>query len=104
MRQLIAASAKQLNLSTVVVRSGATHDAQSLGRLAPMGMIFVPSVGGVSHAPGEFTRPEDVVNGVNVLLLTALQLDAQNWYLQLKSVNQSHTAFVINRRFVVRVS
>jgi N-carbamoyl-L-amino-acid hydrolase len=62
-----------------VVRSGATQDAQSIGRLAPMGMIFVPSVGGISHSPDEFTRPEDVVNGVNALLLTTLQLDAQNW-------------------------
>ena len=78
-RQMIAESAKQLNLSTAVVRSGATQDAQSIGRLAPMGMIFVPSVGGISHSPDEFTRPEDVVNGVNVLLLTTLQLDAQNW-------------------------
>lgn len=78
-RQMIAESAKHLNLSTAVVRSGATQDAQSIGRLAPMGMIFVPSVGGISHSPDEFTRPEDVVNGVNVLLLTTLQLDAQNW-------------------------
>jgi beta-ureidopropionase / N-carbamoyl-L-amino-acid hydrolase len=79
LRQIIAASAKQLNLSTTVVRSGATHDAQSMARLAPMGMIFVPSVGGISHAPEEFTRPQDVINGVNVLLLSALQADAQNW-------------------------
>lgn len=79
LRQMIAESAKQLNLSTAVVRSGATHDALSIGRLAPMGMIFVPSVGGISHAPDEFTRPQDVINGVNVLLLTTMQLDAQNW-------------------------
>jgi N-carbamoyl-L-amino-acid hydrolase len=79
LRQMIAESAKQLNLSTVLVRSGATHDALSIGRLAPMGMIFVPSVGGISHAPDEFTRPQDIVNGVNVLLLATMQLDAQNW-------------------------
>jgi N-carbamoyl-L-amino-acid hydrolase len=40
-----------------------------------MGMIFVPSVGGISHSPKEFTKPEDVTNGVNVLLQTMLGLD-----------------------------
>jgi N-carbamoyl-L-amino-acid hydrolase len=46
-----------------------------MARLGPMGMIFVPSVGGISHAPSEFTRPQDVVNGANVLLRTLLALD-----------------------------
>jgi N-carbamoyl-L-amino-acid hydrolase len=61
------------------VQSGATHDAQSMGRLAPMGMIFVPSVRGISHAPEEFTPPQDVINGVNVLLRSVLQLDSQTF-------------------------
>lgn len=38
-------------------------------------MIFVPSVGGVSHAPGELTRPGDMANGANVLLQTILRID-----------------------------
>jgi N-carbamoyl-L-amino-acid hydrolase len=42
-------------------------------------MIFVPSVGGISHAPEEFTQPQDVVNGVNVLLRSVLQLDSQKF-------------------------
>jgi len=79
LRQLIADSAKQLNLSTKVLPSGATHDAQSMSRLAPSGMIFIPSIGGISHAPEEFSRPQDIVNGANVLLQTVLRLDAQNW-------------------------
>jgi N-carbamoyl-L-amino-acid hydrolase len=48
--------------------SGAGHDAQEIARIAPIGMIFVPSVAGVSHSPNELTRPEDVTNGANVLL------------------------------------
>jgi N-carbamoyl-L-amino-acid hydrolase len=76
---MIETSAKQLNLSTGLVRSGATQDAQSMGRLAPMGMIFVPSVKGISHSPEEFTHPQDVINGVNVLLRTTLAADAENW-------------------------
>lgn len=57
--------------------SGAGHDAQDMTRLGPAGMIFVPSVAGISHAPREFTRPADVENGANVLLRTLLALDAE---------------------------
>jgi N-carbamoyl-L-amino-acid hydrolase len=42
-----------------------------------MGMIFVPSVGGISHSPKEFTKPADITNGANVLLRTLLALDAE---------------------------
>jgi len=79
LRKIIADSAGQLGLTTKLVPSGATHDAQSIGRLAPIGMIFVPSVGGISHAPEEFTQPQDVVNGANVLLRSVLQLDEQKF-------------------------
>jgi len=55
--------------------SGAGHDAQDMARLGPAGMIFVPSVAGISHSPREFSRPEDIANGANVLLQTLLKLD-----------------------------
>ncbi len=55
--------------------SGAGHDAQDIARIAPTGMIFVPSVGGISHSPNEFTRPEDMANGANVLLQAILKID-----------------------------
>ncbi len=48
--------------------SGAGHDAQMLARLCPSGMVFVPSVGGISHNPAEFTSPGHVEAGANVLL------------------------------------
>jgi len=79
LRQIIADAAKQLNLSTKLLPSGATHDAQSMARLAPVGMIFVPSIGGISHSPEEFSRPQDIVNGANVLLGAVQRLDSQNW-------------------------
>jgi N-carbamoyl-L-amino-acid hydrolase len=79
LRQLVTESAKQLNLTTKLLPSGATQDAQSMARLAPSGMIFIPSIGGISHAPEEFSRPQDVVNGVNVLLRAVLHLDTQKW-------------------------
>src|SRR5674476_1391802 len=56
--------------------SGAGHDAQNMARICPMGMIFIPRVGGISHAPKEFSRPQDVTNGANGLLQALLKLDA----------------------------
>ena len=60
--------------------SGADHDAAIFAKMGiPTGMIFVPSVGGISHAPKEFTKPQDVVNGANVLLQAILALDNAAW-------------------------
>ena len=75
-RALIERSAAALGLATRVLPSGAGHDAQAVAALGPMGMIFVPSVAGVSHSPKELTRPADVTNGANVLLGALLALDA----------------------------
>ncbi len=57
--------------------SGAGHDAMNVARLAPYGMIFVPSRGGVSHAPDEFTDDEALVVGVRALLTTLERIDAE---------------------------
>jgi beta-ureidopropionase / N-carbamoyl-L-amino-acid hydrolase len=78
-KQAIENSARGLGLTTTHLPSGAGHDAQHMARLGPTGMIFVPSVGGISHAPTEFTKPRDVANGANVLLQTILALDTAAW-------------------------
>lgn len=75
-QKTIEAAAKGLGLTTQYQPSGAGHDAQYMAQIAPSGMIFCPSVGGISHSPKEFTKPQDVVNGANVLLQTILRLDA----------------------------
>ena len=75
-RKLIDETAKSLGLSTRWMPSGAGHDAQEIARLCPVGMIFVPSVEGISHSPKEYSRPEDIANGANVLLHTLLKLDS----------------------------
>ena len=74
-RRLIDQSAKELGLTTKVMPSGAGHDAQDMARLGPVGMIFIPSVGGISHSPKEFSKPKDIENGANVLLGTLMKLD-----------------------------
>ena len=74
-RSCIAQAAGDLGHSTIFLPSGAGHDAQNLARIAPMGMIFVPSVKGISHSPKEYSRPEDIERGANVLLQTILRID-----------------------------
>ena len=75
LREVIRKSAESLGLTTLSLPSGAGHDAQSLALLAPMGMIFVPSVDGISHSPKELTLPGDVEAGANVLLSSVLATD-----------------------------
>ena len=77
-RSTIVEAAKQLGLSTKLLPSGAGHDAQEIAALCPIGMIFVPSRDGISHSPREFSKAEDITNGVNVLLHSVLKLDAWN--------------------------
>lgn len=76
MRSHIAAAAKLLGLSSRSMPSGAGHDAQDLARICPIGMIFIPSVGGISHSPKEYSTPQAVTNGANVLLHALLAADA----------------------------
>ncbi|GJG85474.1 Zn-dependent hydrolase [Gemmatimonadetes bacterium T265] len=79
MRAIIADAARGLGLSTRALPSGAGHDAQEMARIAPTGMIFVPSVGGISHSPKEFTRPRDCANGANVLLQAVIAVDGRTF-------------------------
>src|SRR5437764_10333162 len=78
LRSLIDQSAKDLGLTTRQMPSGAGHDAQDMARLAPVGMIFIPSIGGISHSPREFSRPKDIENGANVLLGAVMKVDRAN--------------------------
>ena len=75
LRKLIDESARSIGLTTKALPSGAGHDAQDMARLVPTGMIFVPSVAGISHSPKEFTHAKDMANGATVLLHTILCLD-----------------------------
>lgn len=70
----IAHHAQALGLSQQRMTSGAGHDAQMLARICPTSMIFVPSVGGISHNPAEHTDQEDLIAGANVLLASLTEL------------------------------
>ena len=76
-QDFIEQNAADLGLSSKRMYSGAGHDAQDMALITPVGMIFVPSKGGISHSPDEFTSPDDMANGANVLLRTLLRLDRE---------------------------
>ena len=71
----IATVCSHLGLDTHPLPSRASHDAQNIARITDMGMIFVPSQAGLSHAADEYTSPEHCAQGANVLLHTLIQLD-----------------------------
>jgi N-carbamoyl-L-amino-acid hydrolase len=74
-QRAIAQASKDLNLSCLSLPSRASHDAQELALFTDIGMIFVPSELGVSHAETEYTSPQECAGGANVLLHTLLKLD-----------------------------
>ena len=75
MQQLIADAAGIAGLEHISLPSGAGHDAQAIAAITPAAMVFVPSVGGISHAPAEYSTPEDCANGAQVLLNVLLLAD-----------------------------
>ena len=77
MQQLIADAAGMAGLEHVSLPSGAGHDAQAIAAITPAAMVFVPSVNGISHAPAEYSAPEDCANGAQVLLNALLLADGR---------------------------
>ena len=74
-QEVIAQATTNLGLSQRSLPSGAGHDAQAMAAITRSGMIFVPSVDGISHSPQEYTSPEDCANGASTLLNSLLLLD-----------------------------
>ena len=77
MQGLVAEAADQAGLSFQSLPSGAGHDAQAMAAITESGMVFVPSVAGISHSPREFTAPADCANGAQALLNMLLMADAR---------------------------
>jgi N-carbamoyl-L-amino-acid hydrolase len=71
---LLAKLCQQLGYDYRLIPSGAGHDAQIISSLCPSGMIFIPSVDGLSHVPEEAINPEDLEKGANLLLQAILHL------------------------------
>jgi N-carbamoyl-L-amino-acid hydrolase len=65
---------KSLGIQSRRMISGAGHDAQLMARICPSAMIFIPSIGGISHSPEENSSPEALGDGANTLLHALLML------------------------------
>lgn len=75
---LIEKAVKELAIEYEVIPSGAFHDSLIMASVFPTGMIFVPSVEGISHSREELTHTEDIKRGLEVLLKTVLEADNMN--------------------------
>ena len=75
MQALVAEAAENCGMTWEPLASGAGHDAQAVANIAPVAMIFVPSIDGISHAIEEYSTPQDCANGAQVLLELLLLAD-----------------------------
>jgi allantoate deiminase len=73
-QDVLERAAEQEGASHMRLPSGAGHDAMILGRHVPAGMLFVPSRGGVSHSPAEYTAPEQCELGARILARALAEL------------------------------
>lgn len=85
-QQIIRDKADLLGLSHLDLPSGAGHDAQDMALLTPTGMIFIPSVDGISHAPNEYSTPQAIAKGTQLLLNTLLEIDQTDFNPQLENL------------------
>ena len=74
----IQSTCDDMGIHPLQIVSGAYHDSLFVGEFAPMGMVFIPSHDGISHDPDEFTNPEDIVLGTEVLANTLVSLANRN--------------------------
>ncbi|MEZ4870671.1 MAG: Zn-dependent hydrolase [Bdellovibrionales bacterium] len=74
MQSLIEHEAKSMGITSIKMPSGAGHDGQFFGKYMPMGMIFIPSLNGVSHSPDEWSSLEHIEIGANLLLNSILKI------------------------------
>jgi len=72
---IIKKSCDEIGYSSKKMLSGAGHDAVSLSKVMPTGMIFIPCKNGISHSEKEFASNKDMIAGCNVLLKTVIKMN-----------------------------
>ena len=86
---MVEATAGRLGLAARRMPSGAGHDAQMLARVCPAAMVFVPSVGGISHNVEELTAADDLAAGAMVMFELAVQLAGAGVVQQVRGVQDA---------------
>ena len=76
LHSLLAEEAEKLGIPHLDMPSGAGHDAQTMQSLCPSGLVFVPSRGGISHAPEEWSDWADIEKGAQVMLNALMRLSS----------------------------
>ncbi|CAI8051758.1 N-carbamoyl-L-amino acid hydrolase [Geodia barretti] len=94
MRDWVGEAAERAGFTWELVPSGAGHDAQAIATIAPMAMVFVPSVGGISHAIEEYSSPEDCATRAQVLLESLLAAGRLSGCSCFSSEERGHTRFL----------
>ena len=75
LQDAVEAACRETDVPSVRMPSGASHDANPMARITRAGMIFVPSTGGISHSKEEYTSPEDLARGADILARAILEAD-----------------------------
>ena len=75
MQSLVEEAANRAGFAHTRLPSGAGHDAQAIATITKMAMLFVPSTDGVSHAPQEYSTPQECADGAQVLLQLLILAD-----------------------------
>jgi N-carbamoyl-L-amino-acid hydrolase len=74
MVSVLKQEADALGFENIVMPSGAGHDAQTMQSLCPSALVFVPSIGGISHSPAEYSRWDDIEKGAQLVLNALVRL------------------------------
>lgn len=74
LQQQLASSIEKYGVQPYSLISGAGHDAMNMANVAPIGMLFVRSKGGISHNPLEYSSDEDIVIATNIFYDTVVEL------------------------------
>ncbi len=75
-RERLARAAEESGTDFCVLPSGASHDTAHVAKVAPSGMVFVPSRDGISHSPREWSDVEDIARAAGILAAALVELDA----------------------------
>jgi len=72
--RLLTECCESRNIAYEIMPSGAGHDAMQMAKVTPAGMLFIPSRRGISHSPLEWSEPEDICLGAQLLLDSIIRI------------------------------
>ncbi len=77
LKEVFRTCCREKEIEFIDIPSGAGHDSINMALFTPTGMLFVPSIGGISHSILEYSTPEDIELGTSILLEALLKIDSE---------------------------